>query len=130
MNLSDVYEVQREWQKYWGVEPAADSLVEVCDNVMRTKQYLDDEISEVLTAVGGKLGKAAWKSWKADHKAADNVGLESLSAEEREELVGEVADVMIFAMNVGIHCGVGGKELLTAIREKQRVNLDRWQNGY
>ena len=106
------------------------SLNELATKIMETKQHLDDEITEVLTALGGEYGKAAWKYWKADHKKTAMLKLDDLAEHEWEELCDEVADVMIFGLNIAIQCGVSGYALSESIRRKQEVNVERQRTGY
>ncbi len=121
---------QRIQREHFGFDCDDFSLTELATKIMETKQHLDDEITEVLTALGGDYGKAAWKHWKADHKKCSELCLDDLEEHLFEEVTGEVADVMIFAMNIAVQCGVNGYELAQAIAEKQAINEERQTNGY
>lgn len=131
-SFEELYEEQQENQRYWDskVGHPSNSITEVADEVMRQQQYLMDEVTEVLTALGGQLGKAAWKSWKADHAKASITKLSSLNRQEHDDLVSECADVMIFAMNIAIHCGIDSRDLSREIALKQEENVERWDNQY
>ena len=108
--FEDVMDAQLDIQRrHQGIDPDRLSLTERADEIMRQQQYLLDEITEVLTALGGPYGKASWKAWK---------------------VVEECADVAIFAMNIISLCGVKPSQLVQVIDRKQKVNLQRWENGY
>lgn len=130
--FEELYETQVDNQRYW--DPAVGhpqrTLTTVANEVMKQKQFLDDEVTEVLTAIGGELGKSAWKSWKSDHGKAAITPMANLSRQEHDDLVGECADVMIFAMNIAIHCGIDARDLAKEIELKQEENVERWNNQY
>ena len=105
-------------------------LTEIAAKVMITQQHLQDEITEVLTALGGEHGKSAWKHWKSDHAKCKELKLDDLTHAQHDELVGEVADVMIFAMNIAVQCGISGYALAHEIETKQDINVERQENGY
>lgn len=131
MQFDNVLSSQRLIQKErMGIDPSSMNLVEVADEIMRQQQYLLDEITEVLTALGGEHGKASWKAWKADHEKVKGKKLEDLTKEEAAELLGECADVFIFVLNILSLCGVTWYDILKATVEKQEVNIQRWENGY
>jgi len=120
--------IQRE---QFGFDLDEMSLTDIANHLMQTKQHLADEVTETLNALGGnQYGKAAWKYWKKDHAKVANLGLDDLSEEEYDDLVGEVADCMIFALNIAFFCGVHGYALAAAIRDKQDINIVRQENGY
>lgn len=106
------------------------SLTEISVEIMKQQQYLLDEITETLTALGGKHGKAAWKAWKADHEKVAEMKLNDLTTTEKDELTGECADVMIFALNIMALCGMEWGSLIEAVESKQRENISRWESGY
>lgn len=120
--------IQRE---QFGFDVDDMSLTDIAGHIMQTKQHLADEVTETLNALGGeKYGKAAWKYWKQDHAKVAELTLDDLTEDEYEELVGEVADVMIFALNIAFFCGVSGYALAHAIYDKQDVNIIRQEQGY
>ena len=130
-SLTTILKRQTEIQRTeFDYDPDDFSLNEIADEVMKTQQYLQDEITEVLTALGGRFGKAAWKHWKADHARTGRMGLDDLTEDEYLDLIGECADVMIFAMNIAVQCGVNGYDLGTAIYKKQEENVERQKTGY
>jgi len=129
--FEDVMDAQLDIQRrHQGIDPDRLSLTERADEIMRQQQYLLDEITEVLTALGGPYGKASWKSWKADHEKLQSMKIKDLQQRELHELVEECADVAIFAMNIFSLCGVKPSQLIQVIDRKQKVNLQRWENGY
>jgi len=105
-------------------------LTQIATKIMETQQHLQDEITEVLTALGGDYGKAAWKHWKADHAKCKELKIDDLTHAQHDELVGEVADVMIFAMNIAVQLGISGYSLAHEIEMKQDINVERQENGY
>lgn len=132
-NLVNIMNAQGDMQaNQFGFDLDDMSLTDVANHIMQTKQHLADEITETLNALGGEqFGKGAWKYWKkADHKAAAKATLDNLTEDEYDELEGEVADVIIFALNIAFFCGVSGFDLAHAIRTKQEINIDRQKSGY
>ena len=129
--FEDVMDAQLDIQRrHQGIDPDRLSLTERADEIMRQQQYLLDEITEVLTALGGPYGKASWKAWKADHEKLQAMMIKDLQPREFHEVVEECADVAIFAMNIISLCGVKPSQLVQVIDRKQKVNLQRWENGY
>ncbi len=116
--------------RHQGIDPSRMSITERADEIMRQQQYLLDEITEVLTALGGPYEKASWKKWKANHENLQNMGLGDLQESEFQEVIEECADVAIFAMNIFALCSVNPNALLQVIDRKQKVNLQRWESGY
>ena len=130
-NLTQLMEVQKTLQtRLKGNVNESISITQTADEIMLQQQYLLDEVTEVLTALGGAYGKASWKSWKKDHERLKLMTLKDLSPRERRELVDECADVMIFIMNIINLCEVEGDVLLQAIDRKQGINVERWESGY
>ena len=119
--------IQREHQ---GMDPESMTMTERADEIMRQQQYLLDEITELLTALGGPFGKASWKKWKADHGMVRNMYVGDLDSDEWKEVVFESADVLIFVLNILALAGVTGEEVLQAVEDKQQENIERWESGY
>lgn len=120
-------QIQKDHQD---VDPSTMSMTDRCDEIMRQQQFLLDEITELMTALGGPYEKASWKKWKADHKLLKTIYVEDLDFEEFEDIKGEAADVLIFVLNIVSLAGVDGDELLSAVAAKQNENLKRWESGY
>lgn len=119
--------IQRDHQ---GMDPESMTMTERADEMMRQQQYLLDEITELMTALGGPFGKASWKKWKADHETVKGMYVEDLDSDEWKEVVFESADVLIFVLNILALAGVSGEEVLQAVEDKQQENLERWESGY
>lgn len=73
-----------------------------------------DELMEVLGEVG-------WKPWKTE-------GYNEFK--DRTRYVQEIADVVLFVMNLLLAANVNGEELLEVLEEKWRINADRQREGY
>lgn len=73
-----------------------------------------DELHELLAEVG-------WKPWKS-------AGYGKIA--NRQRYIDELADVILFVLNLGVAAGVSGHELYSAIEKKWRVNEARQQKGY
>jgi NTP pyrophosphatase (non-canonical NTP hydrolase) len=72
-----------------------------------------DELHELLAEVG-------WKTWKKQGYGLLN----------RDRYLDELADVMIFCLNLAVAADADGLELTDRIMKKQRVNEQRSAAGY
>ena len=66
------------------------------------------------------LGTVGWKPWKTTDYGYVN----------RKRYIDEMADVILFVLNLLIAQRVTGREISAAIIKKWRVNADRQKKGY
>ena len=119
--------IQRDHQ---GMDIEGMTMGERAQEIIRQQQYLLDEITELMTALGGGFGKAAWKRWKTHHETVMKMKPSDLDSLEWKEVVFEAADVLIFVLNILALADVTGEEVLQAVQDKQNININRWENGY
>lgn len=109
------------------------SISELSKFWFMNKHALTDELSEMFDALGGindGIGNAGWKPWKKDHSLAEGQNMDSLSENDRKELLFEMADVLIFFMNFPISAGFSGTEIANAVSTKIEENVRRQATGY
>ncbi len=119
--------------KTYGYEYKGMSLNQLKDYLMMNNHALNDELHEMLDALGGindGIGNAVWKPWKAEHLSGNVLSLDSLSQNDRKELIFEVADVLCFFMNIPIALGISPKELFNVYMAKAQENQARQDRNY
>lgn len=73
-----------------------------------------DELHEVLNETG-------WKHWKSE-------GYGQIAS--RQRYIDEIADVVLFTLNLLLAQRVSGMELIKALDKKWRINQQRQRSGY
>lgn len=97
----------------FGEKPALRSKEESIEAVRDNVLACTDELHEVLHTVG-------WKKWKhADRGYVD-----------RKRYIDEMADVILFVLNLLIAQRVTGREITAALIKKWRLNERRQKKGY
>lgn len=69
--------------------------------VSNNKCAIDDEFLEILEALGGKYGKAIWKTWKKAHKDVNEKLIDDvLVGEYKDKFYEEMIDLFHFILNL------------------------------
>lgn len=136
-------EMQNQLQKELNIRlpylnPDPDSLKTVGEKIdwmKKNKDAIDDEFRELLTSFGGmskgeKAASAAWKTWKADHKKTRETDFNSMSKEDRLEIVFEMIDIWHFVMNMFLGLKLTSKDIFILYFLKNKENLRRYSEGY
>ena len=108
---------------------------EVYDFVLQQKIALDDEWREMVEAMAGmslpeKDRSALWKKWKGKYEDLRAENIDSLSHEDRLELMFEVIDAAHFFNNVLLALGVDAETYFTLYYIKNAENIARQKRGY
>lgn len=121
MNMKEVYEKQREFEdlvigksKGWPSKPLSEFTEE--EQVTYTKElilYLIKETTELLDAVG---------NFKMHKTKRDNPNY--------KEIPEEIADCLIFVLNLALTHGLTYEQLIEVVKMKQDKNFKRQEEGY
>jgi NTP pyrophosphatase (non-canonical NTP hydrolase) len=121
MNFEQLYEKQREFEdlilmksKSWPNKPLKD--YDEKEKIAFSKElslYLYQEIGEYVNAVG---------NYRMHKQKADNKPVKDVKE--------EIADIMIFALDLALVNGMNAEELLQEITKKQDKNFKRQMSGY
>ena len=108
---------------------------EVYDFVLQQKIALDDEWREMVEAMAGmslpeKDRSALWKKWKGKYEDLRTENIDSLSHEDRLELMFEVIDAAHYFNNVLLALGVDAETYFTLYYIKNAENIARQKRGY
>lgn len=136
--LSLLFEIQASLQetvftKHGGTQFRDMNLREVVDFALKNKHALEDELSEMMDAIGGideGIGNAAWKWWKMDNAKTENMTINSLSESDRKELLMEYVDILHFFINFALLFGFSANEVANAYLAKNEENFKRQKNDY
>lgn len=132
--LYQIYNVQRRNQtELYGHKYDGLSIKEIADMWLRNKHSLEDELGEMMDALGGindGIGSASWKSWKKQHAEAEQITIEDLSQEDLKELKMEIVDAWHFMLNFSISIGMTADEIYNYFMSKNRENIARQERGY
>ncbi len=127
-----IKEKKPEYKEYYGDVIGPDTPIKViADFIMMQKQCIDDEIQELLQAIGGsEIGNASWKYWKTSHKIAKEKKFSELSEDEKKEAHMEVIDIWHFFMNIMLILGIDSKMMTNYYFSKNEENGRRQNEGY
>ena len=128
-----IFEMQKELQERLGYDFKSMTLSQIADFMMFNKHALEDEIGEMLDALGGihdGIGNAVWKRWKAKRKIAETTTIDYLTQRDRAELMFEIVDMLHFFINFAVSCGFTGSEIANGYLAKNKENHRRQDNNY
>lgn len=97
--------------------------------------YIDDEVRELYTALGGmsngeKAASAVWKPWKAQHIEMQTKKIKDLSPEDQLEIKFELIDQLHFFLNKFMALGMNAEEIFKLYYLKNAENFARQDRGY
>lgn len=128
-----IFEMQKSLQEFLGYDFKNMSLKEISEFFLFNKHALEDEMGEMMDALGGVndgIGSAVWKKWKKDNLETHLLSINSLSKRDRKELLMEIVDIFHFVINFPIACGFTGSEIANAYIAKNKENVERQKRGY
>lgn len=132
--LDGLFNTQKKLQEVtFGEKFDGMTMRELSNYFLFNKHAIEDELSEMMDALGGikdGVGNAVWKKWKAQNKFMDNWTIETLTPRDRKELLLEIVDVFHFFMNFAIACKFSGSDIANAYYAKNKENIDRQVKGY
>ena len=128
--LQEMLDKQKQLQKRLGYDFSNMSIVECANYLIYNKHCLDDELGELLDALGGKLGNASWKTWKSANAELKSKKLTDLSKDEMTELKYEAIDVLHFVFNIFIAIGMDASEIQGMYISKNQENHKRQDENY
>tara|TARA_R110001632_G_scaffold48342_4_gene121824 strand:+ start:2305 stop:2829 length:525 start_codon:yes stop_codon:yes gene_type:complete len=147
----EMYNNQKKMQEEtYGYDYSNMSIKEVVQYLFWNNHALNDEIHELMDALGGindgieitqpipggtalvmnGKGNAAWKPWKMANPIYSSVTLDELSEEDRKELEFEFIDIMHFVMNIGIAINMSPEKIYEMYMSKAEENKRRNKEGY
>jgi hypothetical protein len=108
---------------------------EVYDWVRDQKTAIDDEFSELVSAIPGvdmpeKARTAIWKKWKANYPDLRAKQITDLTRDEMLELQFEKIDIDHFTANIDLALGIDAKTRFCMYFLKNLENLRRYNSGY
>lgn len=94
-----------------------------------------DEFRELKNSIGGmsrgeKEASAVWKKWKSNHTNIQSEELDSMSNEDRLEMLFELIDIWHFVMNMFLGLKMDSKDIFILYMLKNAENLRRYENNY
>ena len=103
--------------------------------ILNQKIAIDDEWREMVDAIAGtekpeKDRSAIWKRWKAIHDDISNESVQSLSQNEKLELMFEAIDICHFWNNVILALGLDAKAVFVMYFLKNAENFKRQERNY
>lgn len=132
--LGQIMEHQKEMQeKTYGIKFEDMTISEIKDFWLVNKHALQDELHEMIDALGGikdGSGNAVWKYWKKDHKKFENMKISDLSENDKKELFMEWIDGLHFFINFAASIGLDSKTVFNYYFAKAAENKDRQKRGY
>lgn len=108
---------------------------QLIDWLDRNFDAIMDEFRELKTSVGGmsngeKSASSVWKAWKADNSSQRASEIDSMSEEDRLEMVFEMIDIMHFVVNMLLALRIESKDLYVLYMLKNLENARRYNAGY
>lgn len=108
---------------------------ELVDWLRKQKDCVDDEFRELLNSIGGmsngeKAASSVWKDWKAQNVEMRSMTVDSLSSEDKLEMLFEMIDIMHFINNMIIGMGMTAKDVFILYCLKNKENFNRHNNSY
>lgn len=128
--ISEMLELQLNLQQRLGYDFKNMPIADVANYLIYNKHCLDDELGELLDALGGNLGNAGWKTWKKQHSLFNQLRVADLTEDEVTELKYEAIDVLHFVLNIFLAIGMTGEEVHGMYVAKNAENHNRQNNGY
>lgn len=128
-----VFNMQKDLQLRLGNNFEGKSIKEISNYFLFNKHAIEDEMSEMMDALGGikdGIGNGAWKTWKNNHDKASSMTIKSLSKGDLKELKMEIVDMFHFFMNFAIAINMTGSELFSYYIAKNKENHERQNNNY
>jgi len=113
MTLHDLLARQHAAQRSFGFDPTRATPDERMANARLSHTGAVTELTEVMDEIG-------WKPWKASTYGTVNT----------ERVADELADVLLFVVNLALVAGVTGDQLQEAIEAAWRKNERRQREGY
>ena len=109
------------------------TLKELSNFFLMNKHALEDELGEIMDALGGihdGIGNAVWKPWKADNTKTKDMTIADLSERDLVELKFEIIDAWHFLMNMWVAVDGTPEEFYNYYINKNKANWERQQKGY
>lgn len=108
---------------------------EVYDWVRDQKTAIDDEFSELISAIPGtnlpeKVRTSVWKKWKSGYNDIRNKPMSELTDDETNELLFERIDLTHFEMNIDLALKLTAKQKFIMYVLKNLENVRRYNTGY
>jgi hypothetical protein len=108
---------------------------EVYDWIRDQKTAIDDEYSELISAIPGvnlseKDRTPIWKKWKSSYNEIRNKKMTELTQDEMIELLFEKIDIVHFDINVELALGLDAKTRFILYVLKNLENIRRYENNY
>lgn len=108
---------------------------QLVDWIDRNFDAIMDEFRELKTSIGGmsngeKAASSVWKAWKADNANQRASTIDSMSEEDRLEMVFEMIDIMHFVVNMLLALKIESKDLYVLYMLKNLENARRYNSGY
>lgn len=94
-----------------------------------------DEFRELKNSVGGmskgeKEASAVWKKWKSNHTKIQSEELDSMSDEDRLEMLFELIDIWHFVLNMFLGMKMSSKDIFVLYMLKNLENARRYNSNY
>lgn len=128
-----IFELQKKLQERLGYDFQNMTLKEVVDFFLLNKHALEDELGELMDALGGihdGIGNSVWKRWKNNNKLASEMTFNSLTDRDKLEILFEIVDAFHFMINFAIALGFTGSDIASAYITKNIENHNRKDNNY
>lgn len=108
---------------------------QLVDWIDRNFDAIQDEFRELKTSIGGmsngeKAASSVWKAWKADNVNQRAMTIDSMTEEDRLEMVFEMIDIMHFVVNMLLALKIESKDLYVLYMLKNLENARRYNSGY
>jgi len=129
-----IFRLQKTIQeKTYGYNFERMTLQELGKFWLMNKHALEDELSEMMNALGGihdGIGNAVWKPWKRDHVGGAMLSMKDMSEGDRQELQMEIVDAFHFLINFAVSTGFTGSDIANGYVSKNKENIERQERGY
>lgn len=132
-HFDEIFKIQNNLQKRMKCDFESMSLKQIVEFNFKNNHAFQDEVCEMMDALGGindGVGNAGWKWWKKDYISNDSKALSELSDSDLLELKFEVVDMFHFFINTALSVGMTGSELFSMYLSKNKENIKRQENGY
>lgn len=109
------------------------TIADLADFMLYMSHALQDEVHEMVDALGGiedGVGSGSWKMWKKNHQQARTMKLTDLSDRDRQNLYMEIADMTHFFLSMVMATGMTAKDFYNYFRTKSLENVARQERGY
>ena len=108
------------------------SILNLANFLLAQKQSFDDEIQELLQAIGGPDGNASWKYWKTAHEKLYQNGkrFSDLTKEEQYHAQEEMIDILHFVFNMCLALGLTSEQIFDIYFLKNKENINRQEIKY